>query len=222
MADLAAIAELNHRHSQPGASALVADTIEAKANSETGIEDVIRRVPRTLQVYIEIPIDRDPYPLLTTLARLGGRAKVRTGGITEDAFPATADLVRFLRRCAQAGVAFKATAGLHHPLRAEYPLTYAAESPAAAMFGFLNLFLAAALLKDGISDSEATRILEERSPEAIELDVRGIRWNDHRLDLDALRRARNDGLTSFGSCSFTEPLSDLAALHLLPPTVSRA
>lgn len=221
-ADLAAIAEFNHRHSRPGAPALVADTIETKANSETGIEDALRTAPRTLQVYIEIPIDRDPSLLLAALARLGGRAKVRTGGVTEDAFPTTADLVRFLRRCVQAGVAFKATAGLHHPLRADYPLTYSADSPTGAMFGFLNLFLAAALLQDGISDLEATRLLEERSLEAIELDARGITWNNHRLDLDALRRARKGGLISFGSCSFIEPLADLAALHLLPPTVSQA
>jgi hypothetical protein len=221
-ADLEATTEFNDRHSHPGAPAVAADTIEAKARSESGIEEAARKVPRSLKVYIEIPIDRDPYQLITALARLGGRAKVRTGGVTEDAFPATADLVRFLRRCVQMGVAFKATAGLHHPLRAEYPLTYAADSPAGAMFGFLNVFLATAFLRDGLSDLEAARLLEERSPEAIEIDARGIAWNDHRLDLDALRRARNDGLISFGSCSFTEPLSDLAALHLLPPTVSRA
>lgn len=221
-ADLTAIAEFNLRHSQPGATAVVADTIEAKATSESGIEDTIRRVPPALQVYIEIPIDRDPHQLLTTLGRMGGRAKVRTGGVTEDAFPATADLVRFLRTSVDAGVPFKATAGLHHPLRAEYPLTYAADSPAAGMFGFLNLSLATAFLRSGMSELEAARLLEERSAEAIELEELGITWNSHRLDLDALRRARSDGLISFGSCSFTEPLSDLAALRLLPPTVSRA
>lgn len=218
-ADLKLITGFEQRHSRPGEPAVLADTIEVKATSETGIEDIMREVPRALQVYIEIPIDRDPHQLLTAMARLGGRAKVRTGGVTEDAFPRTADLVRFLRSSVQGGVAFKATAGLHHPLRAEYRLTYAADSPVGAMFGFLNLFLAAALLRSGMSDSEATRLLEERSPEAIKVSGRGISWNNHRLDLGALRQARSDGLISFGSCSFTEPLSDLAALRLIPAKV---
>lgn len=221
-ADLEALAGFHDRQSRGGAPAVIADTIEGNATSESGIEDTMHKVPRALQVYIEIPIDRDPYQLLTALARLGGRAKVRTGGVTENAFPATADLVRFLRRCVHAGVAFKATAGLHHPLRAEYPLTYAADSPAGAMFGFLNLFLATAFLRAGVSDSVAIHLLEERSPEAIELDARGVTWNNHRLDLDALRQVRREGLISFGSCSFTEPLSDLAALHLLAPRVHQA
>ena len=43
-------------------------------------------------------------------------------------------------------VPFKATAGLHHPLRGSYPLTYAPVSARAPMYGFLNLFLAAAFV----------------------------------------------------------------------------
>ncbi len=216
------IARFNDRYSKLETPTAVADTIEAKATSESGIEDIMRRMPRTLQVYLEIPIDRDPYPLLTAIARLGGRAKVRTGGVTEDAFPATGDLLRFLRRCVQTGVPFKATAGLHHPLRAEYRLTYAAGSPVATMFGFLNLFLATAFLKAGMSSPDAMRLLEERSPEAFQTDAYGISWNGHRLGLDALGLARMEGMISFGSCSFTEPLEDLAALQLLSPRVSQA
>ena len=60
-----------------------------------------------------------------------------------------AQLLRFLRACTEAGVPFKATAGLHHPLRAEYRLTYAPDSPRGTMFGFLNVFLAAAFLRPG-------------------------------------------------------------------------
>ena len=56
-----------------------------------------------------------------------------------------ADVVRFIRRCIEADVRFKATAGLHHPLRAEFPLTYDAGAPVGAMFGYLNVFLAAGI-----------------------------------------------------------------------------
>ena len=221
-ADLELIADFTQRYSKSGAPPVAVDAVEAKASSERDIEDMMRKLPRRLQVYIEIPIGRDPCQLLSVIARLGARAKVRTGGVTEDAFPSPPDLLRFVRSCVQVGVAFKATAGLHHPLRGEYRLTYQGGSPTAPMFGFLNLFLATALLQTGGSDSEVVRVLEERSPEAIAIDGYEITWNHHRLDLDALRRARRDGLISFGSCSFTEPLSDLAALHLLPARVPQA
>jgi hypothetical protein len=222
VSDLELIAGFNDRYSRTGTTVALADTIEVKASSEKAVEEIMRRVPRTLLAYMEIPIDRDPESLVSAIAKVRGRAKVRTGGVTADAFPAGADLLRFLRTCVEAGVPFKATAGLHHPLRAEYRLTYATDSPVGTMFGFLNLFLATAFLKAGMSASDAGRLLEERSPEAFQADADGISWNEHRLGIDALRLARRDGMVSFGSCSFTEPLEDLAALQLLSPRVSQA
>ena len=213
--DLETAAEFNRRHSRPGAPALLADTIEVKASSVGDIEEIMHRIPGALQAYVEIPIDRDPRDLVAAVRRLGGRAKVRTGGVTRDAFPTTNHLIRFLRRCVEAGLPFKATAGLHHPLRAEYRLTYAPDSPAGMMFGFLNLFLATAFLRAGMEEADAARLLEEGSPEAFQIDDTGIAWTSHRLDLDALRDARHFGVVSFGSCSFTEPIGDLEALHLL-------
>ena len=213
--DLEMTADFNRRHQQLGAPALLADTIEVKASSVGGIEEMMHRIPRTLQAYVEVPIDRDPRDLLAVVRRLGGRAKVRTGGVTRDAFPTTKDLIRFLRRCVEAGLPFKATAGLHHPLRAEYRLTYAPDSPEGMMFGFLNLFLTTAFLRAGMEEADAARLLEEESPGAFQIDDGGIAWKGHRLDLDALRDARRFGVVSFGSCSFAEPISDLDALHLL-------
>lgn len=213
--DLERATEFNHRQTQPGAPALLADTIEIKASSVSGIEDIMHRVPGSLQAYVEVPIDRDPRDLLAALHRLGGRAKVRTGGVTREAFPTTGDLLRFLRDCVQANLPFKATAGLHHPLRAEYRLTYDADSPAGTMFGFLNLFLATAFLRAGMEETDTARLLEEESPEALQFDEVGVSWEGHRLDLEALRDARRLGVVSFGSCSFTEPIGELEALHLL-------
>jgi len=220
--DLEMTAKFNRRHSQTGAPPVLADTIEVKASSVGGIEDIMHRVPPTLQAYVEVPIDRDPRDLLAAVRRLGGRAKVRTGGVTREAFPTTSNLIRFLRGCVQADLPFKATAGLHHPLRAEYRLTYAPDSPAGLMFGFLNLFLATAFLRAGMEEADAARLLEEGSPEAFQIDDAGITWTSHRLDLDALRDARRFGVVSFGSCSFTEPIGDLEALHLLGPRARQA
>jgi hypothetical protein len=212
--DLAALAEFNRRH----LGAVVAASIEVRAASARAIGDIMRRLPANLQAFVEIPIDPDPHELLTTIARLGGRAKVRTGGVTGDAFPAAADLLRFVKGSIQSGVPFKATAGLHHPLRAEYRLTYAADSASAAMFGFLNLLLATGFLRSGMEDSLAAGALEEGSPGAFQLEGEGISWRGHRLDGQALRLLRRESMISFGSCSFTEPLSDLDALRLLPRT----
>ena len=41
--------------------------------------------------------------------------------------------------------------GLHHPVRGEYPLTYAPDAPRGVMHGFLNVFLAAAFVWHGES-----------------------------------------------------------------------
>jgi hypothetical protein len=218
--DLKRIGEFNYRQAGRGAAAV--DTFEAKATSEGEIEEIMRRMPPGLQPYIEIPIERDPVHLIDAIGRAGGRAKVRTGGVTPDAFPRTADLVRFLRRCVHAGVPFKATAGLHHPLRAEYRLTYAPDSPSSSMFGFLNLFLAAAFLREGMPETDAVGLLEEGSAEALQLDDRGAGWRGYRLDLQSLTDARQEGMISFGSCSFTEPIGDLEALQLLQPRAQRA
>jgi hypothetical protein len=214
-ADLRRMEELNCRHAAAGAGALVADVVELKAETAEAVEAVLGRLPRHLAAFIELPVTRDPGPALTVIARHGAGAKVRTGGVTEDAFPTTEDLLRFLRAALAAGVPFKATAGLHHPLRAEYRLTYEHDSASGTMFGFLNLFLAAAFLRQGMSDSDVRRLLEDGDPASFAFDREGVSWRGHRLDSAALAEARRSGLGSFGSCSFEEPIGDLASLRLL-------
>ena len=79
------------------------------------------------------------------LAGKGLRAKIRTGGVTPDAFPSAETIAQFIRECRDHRVAFKATAGLHHPLRCVKPLTYEPDAPTGTMHGFLNVFIAAAM-----------------------------------------------------------------------------
>jgi len=209
--EIHALGEFNCRHAAAGAPALSADVVEARADSVEAVDRLLAAVPRWAQAYVEIPLDRDPAPLVAAIARRGARAKVRTGGVTPDAFPSAEAVARFLRACTEAGVAFKATAGLHHPLRAEYRLTYADDSPRGTMFGFLNVFLAAALLHHGMGDTDVIRLLEEREPEAIRFSGGAVEWRGHRLDQTALAAARAAGIVAFGSCSFTEPVGELRA-----------
>jgi hypothetical protein len=210
-ADLAAITAFNARVT---GRALV-DTIELKAATPDAIAGALAAVDGALDPYVEIPIADDPGPLVAVLARRGGRAKVRTGGVTANAFPAPADLLRFVRRSIEAGVPFKATAGLHHPLRGAYRLTYAPDSPSAIMFGFLNLFLMAAFLQHGLGHADALGMLEETTPGSFRFEEEGVIWRSHRLDDTELRHARRGIALAFGSCSFTEPIDDLQVLGLL-------
>jgi hypothetical protein len=214
-ADMRALGELNCRHAADGEGAVAADVVEGKADSVPAVERLLRQVPPYLQAYVEVPISSDPTPLVAAIGRAGGRAKVRTGGITPEAFPATSDLVRFIRACLAAQVPFKATAGLHHPLRADYRLTYEPDSVRGTMFGFLNLFLTTAFMAAGLDDRQAALLLEERDRDSIRFDDSAVAWKARRLDLDAIRRAREEGIISFGSCSFTEPIGDLESLGLL-------
>src|ERR1017187_4794564 len=81
----------------------------------------------------------------------GGFAKVRTGGLTPETIPSSEALADFLGEAASRHIAFKATAGLHHPIRSLHPLTYAPDSPCATMHGFVNVFVAAAFAIVGIA-----------------------------------------------------------------------
>ncbi len=180
------------------------DVVETKAASAADVEEIARnRASRV--VYVEIADES----LLELIGRHGLRAKIRTGGITEDAFPPIEKLARFIRTCAQMRIPFKATAGLHHPLRCIKPLTYEPNAPTGTMHGFLNLFIAAAL------PQSAEQILAEQNRRAFAFDDGGAWWRDRRIDIEELARVRKHVAISFGSCSFEEPVSDLKELGWL-------
>lgn len=211
------VLDFNRRHAKTATEgAAIVDTIELKATARGDIRRATNSFPDTTVEYIEIPLDPDPDELLEEIGNLGLRAKIRTGGVTPELFPAPERVIRFLAICAKRKIAFKATAGLHHPIRAEYPLTYEPGSVRGTMYGYLNLFLADAFLRAGLSSSDAVEVLTETDPAAFTIEGDGIAWRGQRLDAAALARARTEGMTGFGSCSFTEPLDDARALGLLP------
>ncbi|WP_025746011.1 hypothetical protein [Kallotenue papyrolyticum] len=211
-ADLAAIQNFNARWAARGA---LIDVLEGKATTPIEIRQITRIIGNDLTVYIEVPLASELPHLIDAIHAAGLRAKMRTGGVTADAIPAPERVLRFMELCTAADVPFKATAGLHHPLRAEQALTYAPDSPRAEMHGFLNVLLAAALLRAGAGRHLALAALEERDPVALHADDQGLGWRDQRFDLPSLQALRNHGLIAFGSCSFEKPLHDLKALHLL-------
>lgn len=188
-------------------------SVEAKAASPA---DVAMLAPLTAVagVHVEIPVHEDPDALVTAIAAHGLRAKIRTGGVTPDAFPSAHAVARFLAACARHDVMFKATAGLHHPLRGDFALTYAADAPRGTMFGFLNVFLAASFIRRGLPMAEAALLLEERDAGAVQFSADGVQWCGHSLSVTALAEDRARFALSFGSCSFREPIDDLSALNV--------
>jgi hypothetical protein len=191
------------------------ETLELKATQSSEIEAAVSRLPANAIAYFEISANEDRDNLIPTMARHHARAKVRTGGVTERAFPRSQDLIRFLANCKRAGVSWKATAGLHHPVRGVYRLTYEPDSPSCVMHGFVNLFLAAARLNAGGSEDESLAILEETSIDAFEFKEDGIRWRSAVFTTTQIRNMRQNFAISFGSCSFEDPIADLKALDWL-------
>ena len=189
------------------------DAAEVKAISVGEIGHIASAVRgAALRVYIEVPIADDPGELIDAIAAHGLNAKVRTGGTVESAIPSSRDIARFLSHCIRARVPFKATAGLHHPIRGEYRLTYDANSPSATMFGYLNVFLAAALVYSGGSERDAIALLEERDAKSLRIDSNGAEWKGRFIAASSIAAFRREALAGFGSCSFTEPLDEIVSL----------
>lgn len=190
------------------------DVVEFRAADEDALPRAADRIPRALTAYAELPLRADTDALVRRVAALGLRAKVRTGGVTADAFPPAGAVVAFVIACTRLSVPFKATAGLHHPLRGEYPLTYAAGSPCGAMYGFINLLLATAVASSAEDVAVVTEALAVGDAGELRVDDTGLAWRGRHWTVDELRQLRAEQFVSFGSCSFTEPLADLAALDL--------
>lgn len=192
------------------------DTLEIKADSASFIESCAAAVPPQFTGYFEIPIGEQLAESVVTLAISGQRAKLRTGGTTPEAFPRPDEITRFIRTCSAANVPFKATAGLHHPVRCQKSLTYEKDSPVGMMYGFLNVFLAAAFARQGFKPSLLNELLEDEWTESFVFDANGVWWRqEHFLSSAYLKLLRERGAISFGSCSFEEPIADLQDLEIL-------
>lgn len=168
-------------------------------------EDLARSTP---VVYLESGTD-DPTVLIDEIAatrRAGAdvRAKLRTGGLDSQAFPASATVAAFIRGCVGADVPFKATAGLHHP----FPTP--SDVPGATEHGFVNLLAATRAALAGEDDLVAC--LTETDPDAFDLTT--ATW--HRVGADLSVEAVRAALSSIGSCSIDEPAGYLRDLGMGP------
>ena len=135
--------------------------------------------------------------------------KLRTGGVTADAFPTSAQIARALVAAAGHQLPIKFTAGLHHPIR------QFREEVKTKMHGFLNVLGAAVLAAEYRWDADqAVTMLEDEDPRSFSFTDDFFAWRDWKIDAERVQHRRKF-VRSFGSCSFDEPREDLRALRLL-------
>jgi hypothetical protein len=135
--------------------------------------------------------------------------KLRTGGVTADAFPTSAQIAHALVTAAMRQLAIKFTAGLHHPIR------QFRDEVKTKMYGFLNVLGAAVLAAHHQWDTDqAVAVLEDEDPRSFSFADGFFAWRDWKIDTERLQQRRKF-VRSFGSCSFDEPCEDLRALKLL-------
>ena len=194
----------------------IVDTVEIKAPKLEQIASTIQQMPDSLNAFLEVPHQGDPVELIKAIAQAPDNifAKIRTGGVTPDLIPSPAEVARFIYRCGQHQAGFKATAGLHHPLRGDYRLTYEPDAQQGTMFGFVNVFAAACFAFSGCELKPIEQLLVESDPNAFEFSDAGLTWNGSTVSREVIDEMRRNKAISFGSCSFTEPTLELAELGL--------
>ncbi|MFF5094492.1 MULTISPECIES: hypothetical protein [Actinosynnema] len=128
----------------------------------------------------------------------GSWPKLRCGGMRKENFPSVDEVADFLAVVSGGGVAFKATAGLHHAVRHEDPET------GFTHHGFLNLLVATAR---SLSGGDVRAALSSTDAEALTAEAKALS--------DQAAHAVRGVFASYGSCSLADPIRDLEELGLL-------
>ena len=207
--DVAAIAEFNNALSRHHARV---DAVETKPAALDGIDWLAAQFGAGIDLYVEVAPGPDVDRWLGRVAARGLRAKVRTGGVTAEAFPTADALAAFLAATVRHKVTFKATAGLHHAVRGAYRLTYEPGAAEAPMYGYLNVLLATAALRAARPLATAEALLRMTDASSLVFAADAVRWGAESFPLSMLRDTRSHHLVSFGSCSFQEPVAEFDAL----------
>jgi hypothetical protein len=172
------------------------DVVEARLERAAATEGVAARV------FLEVWPGDDAK--LDAVAERGAGAKVRCGGPTPDMFPSPAELAHFICGCRDRGLAFKATAGLHHPIRD------------GIAHGFLNLLGAAVLAHSGGAEPrDLVDVLLDEDATAFGVTDGAFTVRGSTFDADAVAAMREELFVGYGSCSFSEPVEDLRGLRIL-------
>ncbi|MFI7431044.1 hypothetical protein ACIBPB_29030 [Micromonospora sp. NPDC049836] len=153
-------------------------------------------------VYAEIPLTFGLMGALDTVAdaRAGGlpvAAKFRTGGLAAELFPTPVELAAVICACRDRELPFKLTAGLHHAIRHRDPET------GFTHHGFVNVLTATLAAAGGAEVDEVAELLAATDAVRVVERVRAHRDDERPLWI------------GYGSCSISEPLTDLIRLGLV-------
>jgi hypothetical protein len=218
---IAQIDSFNEHHARKDNGLARIDAIELKAPDVLFIDHALERIPEDIFPFFEFPPEvhrpgGDCRGFVAALSGTKAAAKIRTGGTVAEAFPNCEAVAIFLHACAVADVAFKATAGLHHCVRGSHRLTYEPGSASGTMHGFLNLFVAAALVKSARIEEDTTlRVLHETEAGNFHFGEGTLGWTDRLVDSLQVSRVRESFALGFGSCSFDEPTAELRHLRII-------
>ena len=209
VADMAAVSLFNERHAAGGPQVR---SLEAKATSIAQVHAIRTPVPAGFDLYLEPPLTAELPRLVDTVKDVGAYAKLRTGGVQAGDIPEPEAVLSFLTACADAALPFKATAGLHHPVRGMQPLTYLPGSACATMFGYLNIFLAASALWHERPEAEVRTLLAREDHDTLVFSADALQWGASTFSRGELTATRRDFAHTIGSCSFLEPVTEIRQL----------
>lgn len=232
--DLDVIESFNAEHEQRAQvdvmEAPLPDTLVGRSRSEvtaflgTVNSTLVEMGTAKLDLFLEVPMRSDAVRALPDLcaavadhnsrqavpARTHVGLKMRCGGAEPTDVPSVEDAASLIVASRNAGIPFKATAGLHHPVR------HYDDGLDTDMHGFLNMFGAAVLASEHrLNRPEVEAVLREESGDNFRFLKDAFSWRDLTVSLEGVRHARKTLALSFGSCSFEEPVDHLREMELL-------
>jgi len=131
----------------------------------------------------------------------GSWPKLRCGGLSAENFPSLDEIVDFLGVINAGAASFKATAGLHNAVR------HTAGDTGFTHHGFLNLLIATGRLLADADAGDVRAALESTDGKALAEEAQNMTEHE-ALSVRGV-------FASYGSCSLTDPVTDLEELGLL-------
>lgn len=143
------------------------------------------------------------------LRRRVGGVKLRCGGATADLFPTVGEVAEFVMAATNERLPFKATAGLHQPIR------HVDNDLGIERHGFVNILMATVLAEAGSNLETVAEVIQDTDPSNFRISAAFGSWQGHSIPGSALRRMRQNGFVAYGSCDFNEPIEALERLDFL-------
>lgn len=212
----ATVAQAFHNEMSPAMEITAAEVrYPEQADGIAAILESVGTIDRDAATFIEVDTERPMRDQIEAIdrhlrefGRTGG-AKLRCGGLTADAFPDVDTVTQFLWEASLTGLPFKATAGLHQPIR------HRDDELGVMRHGFLNLLVASVACDAGEDMGTVRDIVGDDDRSSFAVSATAVRWRDLMLPGSAVRRSRHDGFIAYGSCDIDEPLDALKDLGFL-------